>query len=201
MMNERLRTYLSSPLFLSSLVAVGIVGSGIAMLPGKTPSAAAAKAAIIPPVAATVQQDVDTDHDGLPDWEEAVYGTDPNNPDTDGDGVSDGEEVRTGHNPLKKGPDDILYTLSLGNATSTNIDDEKKKFYSEFLSKEIENIRSSTVQDLVKNFDANQVAPRHTLSDLAVISDNSPENLRAYANNFGNTNRRRCSACVVPRDS
>lgn len=33
--------------------------------------------------------ETDTDGDGLPDWEEALWDTDPNNPDTDGDGVND----------------------------------------------------------------------------------------------------------------
>jgi Tol biopolymer transport system component len=68
----------------------------------------------------------DTDHDGMPDADEAQNGTDPNDPsdadadadgdglsngdevaggsqvnnsDSDGDGVSDGEEVRLGYNP------------------------------------------------------------------------------------------------------
>ena len=35
----------------------------------------------------------DRDGDGLPDDEEAIWGTDPDNPDTDGDGLLDGEEV------------------------------------------------------------------------------------------------------------
>ncbi|MCF2706154.1 hypothetical protein I6E29_02575 [Arcanobacterium haemolyticum] len=35
----------------------------------------------------------DTDKDGLFDWLEYQYGTDPNDPDTDGDGVPDGQEV------------------------------------------------------------------------------------------------------------
>ena len=35
----------------------------------------------------------DTDGDGLKDWEENLWGTDPNNPDTDGDGISDGDEA------------------------------------------------------------------------------------------------------------
>ncbi len=35
----------------------------------------------------------DTDGDGLFDWEEGLWGTDPNNPDTDGDGISDFDEV------------------------------------------------------------------------------------------------------------
>ncbi len=50
----------------------------------------------------------DDDHDGLTNAEENYWGTDPENPDTDGDGFTDGEEVLSGHNPLKKGPDDLL---------------------------------------------------------------------------------------------
>lgn len=38
----------------------------------------------------------DTDADGLPDWQEVLYGTDPNVADSDGDGISDGEAVRRG---------------------------------------------------------------------------------------------------------
>lgn len=43
----------------------------------------------------------DSDHDGLKDWEEILYHTDPHNPDTDGDGTSDGEEVKLGRDPTK----------------------------------------------------------------------------------------------------
>lgn len=38
----------------------------------------------------------DTDGDGLPDWQEALYGTDVNKADTDGDGISDGNAVQQG---------------------------------------------------------------------------------------------------------
>ena len=37
--------------------------------------------------------DIDTDSDGLKDWEERLWRTDANNKDTDNDGASDGEEV------------------------------------------------------------------------------------------------------------
>ncbi|MEX0931495.1 MAG: hypothetical protein WDZ88_01970 [Candidatus Paceibacterota bacterium] len=50
----------------------------------------------------------DTDMDGLADWEEKLWNTDPKNPDTDGDGTSDGDEVFTGRNPLKPGPNDAM---------------------------------------------------------------------------------------------
>ena len=48
----------------------------------------------------------DSDNDGLKDWEEALFGTDPKNKDTDSDGTPDGEETRGGRNPLVAGPDD-----------------------------------------------------------------------------------------------
>ena len=48
--------------------------------------------------------DVDSDGDGLNDYEEInVYTTHPNNPDTDGDGFSDRQEVKGGYNPLGTG--------------------------------------------------------------------------------------------------
>lgn len=43
--------------------------------------------------------DGDEDGDGLSNWEEFLYGTDPLNPDTDGDGVPDGQEVQQGSIP------------------------------------------------------------------------------------------------------
>ena len=49
----------------------------------------------------------DTDDDGLSDRDEVmVWHTDPLNPDTDGDGYKDGDEVKNGFNPL--GPGKIL---------------------------------------------------------------------------------------------
>lgn len=50
----------------------------------------------------------DADQDGLTDWQEEIYKTDPLNPDTDGDGYLDGEEVLSGYDPLKPAPDDKL---------------------------------------------------------------------------------------------
>jgi hypothetical protein len=44
---------------------------------------------------------LDSDGDGLPDWKEILYGTDPHNIDTDGDGTPDGEEINENRDPLK----------------------------------------------------------------------------------------------------
>jgi len=58
----------------------------------------------------------DSDNDGLKDWEEELYHTDPYNADTDNDGFLDGEEVATGTNPRVKAPGDklVFYPLPLG---------------------------------------------------------------------------------------
>ena len=50
----------------------------------------------------------DTDGDGLPDWQEEIWGSDKNNPDTDGDGTTDGKEVNENRNPTVAGPDDKI---------------------------------------------------------------------------------------------
>lgn len=51
---------------------------------------------------------VDSDKDGLKDWEEGLWKTDPKKADTDEDGTSDGDEVKTNRDPLKKAPGDEI---------------------------------------------------------------------------------------------
>lgn len=56
----------------------------------------------------------DMDADGIPDDDEATYGTDPNDPDTDGDGLGDGVEVLAGTDPTDSGstiPDTDFYVV------------------------------------------------------------------------------------------
>ncbi len=54
----------------------------------------------------TVSKNVDSDEDGLSDWDEVnVYGTNPHRKDTDGDGLDDSKEVKIGADPLKEDTD------------------------------------------------------------------------------------------------
>ena len=66
--------------------------------------------------------EVDTDRDGLPDWEEKqIYKTNPKSYDTDGDGFSDGQEVKNKTNPLdpfNKGVSEIKQESSDNNNSS-----------------------------------------------------------------------------------
>ncbi len=57
-------------------------------------------------------QELDTDADGLRDWEEVLWDTDPKNPDSDGDGTKDGDEVGFGRNPQRAAANDYLVAAS-----------------------------------------------------------------------------------------
>lgn len=46
----------------------------------------------------------DDDNDGLKNWEETIFKTDPNNPDTDGDGIRDGKEAFNLNLPAQEPP-------------------------------------------------------------------------------------------------
>jgi hypothetical protein len=56
----------------------------------------------------TIQKSGDGDLDGLSDWQEELWKSDPENPDTDGDGTNDGDEIAADRDPTIAGPNDIL---------------------------------------------------------------------------------------------
>ncbi|HEY4483452.1 MAG TPA: hypothetical protein VI953_04745 [Candidatus Paceibacterota bacterium] len=60
----------------------------------------------------TTLPDKDSDGDGLKDWEEALWNTDPQVADTDEDGTSDGQEVATRRDPAKAGPSDKMLPVT-----------------------------------------------------------------------------------------
>ncbi len=55
------------------------------------------------PIISNMDKTLDSDLDGLPDFQEIIFGTDPFNSDTDGDGYGDYEEIKKGYNPLGEG--------------------------------------------------------------------------------------------------
>lgn len=94
---------------LAIVLSLGAVGTALLTSRGASPQGTVA--AIAAPSSAhalsssgSAQNSArDSDGDGLPDWKEALYGTDANAPDTDNDGITDGEEAANGTNPLKEG--------------------------------------------------------------------------------------------------
>jgi len=100
------RKYLPSNKFLVSLaLAIMIILIAIALNYSKA-SSVVNKDNSISSVDATSSiiaslNNVDSDKDGVPDWQEVLYGTDPKNPDSDKDGTPDGEEIKLNRDPLK----------------------------------------------------------------------------------------------------
>jgi hypothetical protein len=142
----------------------------------------------------TSMTDRDSDVDGLPDWEEHLYGSDPLKFDSDGDGTPDGQEVKEGRSPAKAStakagePENDMITLIQDPhfaTSSTDILGIKKEFFAKFLANEGDQIRQATYKELLRSFDAKSVVPRNQIVDLNISSDNSPEALRAYGNAFG----------------
>ncbi|MFY9462505.1 MAG: hypothetical protein WAP51_04885 [Candidatus Sungiibacteriota bacterium] len=138
----------------------------------------------------------DSDQDGLKDWEEKIYGTDPNNPDTDGDGAPDGEEIKGGRNPLKPGPDDKL-SIPLPSVENEN---KTQEIANELISKSLTQIiaraaagqslnkvlsntteLNAYINSLVAEKDLDKVK-RPESNEFVTSPDNSPEAVKKYFN-------------------
>lgn len=141
------------------------------------------------------ENDVDTDNDGLKDWEEKIYGTDPKKPDTDSDGTPDGEEIRLRRNPLKPPPDEIL---------STAFQEKEPAVEKNLTQRMVEAVGKAYIEQKRNGqpgvkFDAKTVAAKAfneldytppettkiTLKDLHISHDESPDAVRAYLNRLG----------------
>ncbi|PIP73407.1 MAG: hypothetical protein COW88_02200 [Candidatus Lloydbacteria bacterium CG22_combo_CG10-13_8_21_14_all_47_15] len=140
---------------------------------------------------------LDTDGDGLYDWEETLWQTNPNNPDTDGDGTTDGDELNAGRHPLVAGPDDDLtkivptvYGVTGGDTTdqpSTISESVARELFSSYLvlrqsgefSEETGKKLVASVADDVFAF--GKGAPAYTLSDITPTS-NTQTAVLVYAN-------------------
>ena len=178
------------------IIAVGLIASGKAQIYSEKKLATQdiSKISVLSVSTTTAYVDRDTDADGLPDWEERLFLSDPLKFDTDGDGTPDGEEVRLGRDPSKantaKGgepPNDMLPSIQDPHfATSTtDVLGIKKEYFAKFLTAEGGKIREQTYKALLKRFDPSTVRATHQLVDLNVSSDNSPEGIHAYGNAFG----------------
>lgn len=135
----------------------------------------------------------DTDTDGLPDWQEALYGTDPNNPESFQAGIQDGDAVAQGLVEPKvtvRAPDepiDIDSVPGTAAAPSSLTERFSRAFISQYLKGRGETVPTPEemnafvrqgVADLVKEGES---APRYTASDVVRSGQSGTEALRAYA--------------------
>lgn len=139
---------------------------------------------------------MDTDNDGLKDWEEPLYKTDLQNPDTDGDGTNDDEEIKQNRDPLKKGPNDKI--TEPRKTAATTADNEGPNLTAELMNTLIQ---GGVLEYLAQGGDPNalpdefysrlqaiagqsleQKSPTVSLSELRVINDSSDRAIKNYFN-------------------
>lgn len=146
----------------------------------------------------SAQKGGDADKDGLADWEEELYGADPNNADTDADGTIDGEEIKLKRDPTIFGPNDPLVTTKdLFNstfdmtkfATGTLTDTVSIKLLNEYFTlKKSDTLTEEKQAELVANL-ATEAASKVDTQDYFVKSDlnivsSSKESVKTYGDTF-----------------
>ncbi len=151
------------------------------------------------------EEQKDSDNDGLKDWEEALWKTDPQNPDSDGDGTPDGEEVAEGRNPAVPGPNDKIAKNPAKQAVSEkrgdigNIGNIKdigemgktgvfaQKFIPLFVSlKKSGQLNEQTKEKIdelfLKKLKERNLPDKYSLSDLNIYKKASKEDFKIYGN-------------------
>lgn len=126
------------PLLVSVLIALVMVGGAFWLSSPQTPTANALSTA----EALQAYAGKDADADGLPDWKEVLYETDPNNPHSVTPDKTDGEAVAAGlveprFKTAAEG-DDMTALLEIYAESETVTDKFSKKFIENYLKKRVE---------------------------------------------------------------
>ncbi|MBI2020996.1 hypothetical protein HYS99_00595 [Candidatus Giovannonibacteria bacterium] len=150
----------------------------------------------------------DTDGDGLKDWEEILWKSDPHKPDTDEDGTTDKEETKENRSPVvagKKNSDgswsDAVKSAEVPEKTSTSTPKTlteriARQFAVEYLTTEgvaggninnfqKESITESLVESLSK--DALLYKDKYATKDIKILDGASPDTKKEYLNKIGET--------------
>lgn len=130
--------------------------------------------------------DFDSDGDGLKDWQEQLFGTDPNNHDTDGDGILDGDESL----------DEAGFAPAIGNFDPAENGDNQKTLSQKFVGEVISGyfaLKSAGLDDQ-KIFDVLLTKFQDDYADIGVLTGSysekeilltasTPAAIRNYADN------------------
>ena len=147
----------------------------------------------------TSKLDADSDSDGLKDWEELLWKTDPSKTDTDGDGTNDNEEISLNRNPLKAGPDDKISDKEDLVAQEKAASDSKqntltaayaRKFLTEYMTLkqqkgELSGLdKESLVQSFMDSLEPLTVDDAYNISNIKISNDASESSIKKYANDM-----------------
>ena len=114
----------------------------------------------------------DTDGDGLYDWEEEIYKTDPNDPDTNNNGISDGEEFEStiSNDSLEKSDSIFVAVKKIGDEAQNATDPiasltKEPTFYDDtFDVSDIHQVQDTTDNNKRYSAEALQILSENTLT-------------------------------------
>jgi len=129
---------------------------------------------------------MDTDGDGVFDWEETLLGLDSTNPDSDGDGVSDGEEVAIARKAYEESAQ-----ARYDNASTTRTDILTQDIFGAYIQSKQLDAYDKNAFDFVIAQAANaqfsiRPQPQYVLEDLKISKDTSIANVETYKKAFQN---------------
>lgn len=138
---------------------------------------------------------MDTDGDGLADWQEIITGTDLNDTDTDDDGTTDGKELEFNRDPTVPGPNDqkenpAFIAEASASSTDTTISEtiSRNLFANAVYLSNNEGVNEENVANLVDNLisgvQSDFIYKEYMESDLPIISIETKDNLRFFASTF-----------------
>lgn len=147
--------------------------------------------------------EIDTDSDGLPDWKEVLWKTDPKVSDTDRDGMGDGEELKNNRNPIKPAPGDELTDEEIKSLNdpsnyispfdqSSKTDDFTQKFLTQYLLQK--SLTDGVLDDVAKDVliksvlgETSTKMPFRTfgITDVKISDIDNALVIKQYGNNVG----------------
>ena len=195
---EHITHYLPSGRFVLTVALIAVIGAAVYSFtsPKETPVTTEPLLVITEEEQEKISLGTeDSDGDGLSNWEEALWGTNPNSPDSDGDGTGDGIEIAARRNPLVNAANDTLETYPIvpsdeaaGEGESTRSDAVSRTFMSHLYqigtegNPTIEDI--AVLEDIISN-EVTQNIPYSTYGEEDIVVDDSTESsvlLRTHAN-------------------
>lgn len=143
-------------------------------------------------VKTSIGLDTDTDRDGLADWKETLWKTDPDNPDTDQDGTTDGKELAQNRDPRVAGPNDQLSKIEKSETATTTLtqtDILAREIFAGLLALDKEGLLSAeTIEEYVADI-IERLAPQtpklFTLKELNIGSEDTALAAHTYGNAVG----------------
>ncbi len=125
---------------------------------------------------------LDSDGDGLKDWEELLAGTDPKNPDTDGDGIPDNEEVQD----LRTQKEGVAQKQITEEESSNLTDNTVRRIFSAYMhAKQSDTYNPASFAQVISKvtgdaFAKSNITNKYSLNDIRVTVEPTKKNVMTY---------------------